>query len=101
MRKLSQNPDTADLDSIRDECQERWSLLSDLLFDIFHNTTQDIETISWFIYSQLIFDNTLESVANSINWLSELVEREWSTLNPVFPKDELLNISELERVNQR
>lgn len=84
LRKLSQNPDMADIDSLKDECRGKWSLLSDHLFDIFHTKTKDTELISWFICSQLILDNSLESVANSLSWLSDLAEKEWATLNPVL-----------------
>lgn len=99
LRKLSQNPDVADIDYLRDENREKWSLLSDQLFDLFKTRTKDIELISWFICSQLILDNSLESVANSLSWFSTLVEQEWSTLNPILSKDKHLDVAEQEKVN--
>lgn len=88
--KLSQDLTLSDSEHLKKECRESWLALSEHLYEIFLTTTKDIELISWFICSQLILDDSMECVANSFSWLSELTMREWPVLNPVSPQNKLL-----------
>ncbi|MCL9781221.1 type VI secretion system ImpA family N-terminal domain-containing protein [Vibrio sp. S4M6] len=88
-RKLSQNPSDVDKERLERECHQCWLSLASNLYKQFHSTTRDIELITWFIAAQLVLDPSLESTANSIEWLSNLVEQQWKFLNPVLPESKL------------
>jgi type VI secretion system protein ImpA len=75
LRKLSQNPSSQELESLQDENYENWQVLSTSLMTTFENVTRDIELIGWFITSQILLDNSLSSVAYSMNWFAESAER--------------------------
>ncbi|MEZ8315695.1 ImpA family type VI secretion system protein [Vibrio splendidus] len=85
LRKLSQNPSSDDLDQLLEENVQNWSTLAQSLHHCFIETTRDIELIGWFLVSQSLLDNTLNSTANALAWLTELVEQQWVSLNPVLP----------------
>ena len=85
LRKLSQNPSADEKDALQEACLNSWKTLSDSLFEQFSNTTRDIELISWFVAAQFLLDTTLESAANSLEWLADLSEKYWVHLNPVLP----------------
>ncbi|MGR4990810.1 ImpA family type VI secretion system protein [Vibrio rotiferianus] len=89
LRKLSQNPSADEKDSLQEACLNSWKTLSDSLFEQFSNTTRDIELISWFVAAQFLLDTTLESAANSLEWLADLSEKHWDHLNPVLPVEKL------------
>ncbi|WP_440889354.1 ImpA family type VI secretion system protein [Vibrio sp. WZ-1] len=89
LRKLSQNPSADEKDALQEACLNSWKTLSDSLFEQFSNTTRDIELISWFVAAQFLLDTTLESAANSLEWLADLSEKHWDHLNPVLPVEKL------------
>ncbi|BBL88244.1 type VI secretion protein [Vibrio rotiferianus] len=89
LRKLSQNPSADEKDALQEACLNSWKTLSDSLFEQFSNTTRDIELISWFVAAQFLLDTTLESAANSLEWLADLSEKYWDHLNPVLPVEKL------------
>ncbi|CAH8188706.1 ImpA family type VI secretion system protein [Vibrio aestuarianus] len=89
LRKLSQNPSADEKDALQEACLSGWKTLSDSLFEQFSNKTRDIELISWFVAAQFLLDITLESAANSLEWLADLSERYWAHLNPVLPVEKL------------
>ncbi|MFA0012877.1 type VI secretion system ImpA family N-terminal domain-containing protein [Vibrio lentus] len=89
LRKLIQNPSADEKDALQEACLSSWKTLSDSLFEQFSNTTRDIELISWFVAAQLLLDSTLESAANSLEWLADLSEKHWDHLNPVLPIEKL------------
>lgn len=89
LRKLSQNPSESEKDALQEMCLNSWKILSDSLFELFSNKTRDIELISWFVAAQFLLDTTLESAANSLEWLADLNERYWEELNPVLPIEKL------------
>lgn len=101
LRKLVQNPDMEEKEQVENECHEAWSKLSDNLYEKFCTVTRDIELIGWFITSQFIIDKTLDSVANSFTWLTELVTKQWDVLNPVLPEDKLKSESESGKINEQ
>jgi type VI secretion system protein ImpA len=89
LRKLSQNPSADEKDVLQEACLNSWKVLSDSLLEQFSNTTRDIELISWFVAAQSLLDTTLESAANSLEWLADLSEKHWNHLNPVLPVEKL------------
>lgn len=94
LRKLSQNPSEHEVDQLQSHCLEVWGDLATSLFNNFISITRDIELISWFIAAQTLLDNTLESTANSLQWLADLVEQHWEPLNPVIPVEKLISDSD-------
>lgn len=89
LRKLSQNPSNDEIEHLQNDCLEVWGTLASTLFTQFTTITRDIELISWFIAAQILLDPTLESTANALQWLADLVEQQWDVLNPVLPEDKL------------
>ena len=89
LRKLSQNPSSDEKEALQEVCINSWKALSDSLFEQFSNTTRDIEFISWFVAAQFLLDTTLDSAANSLEWLADLSEKHWEHLNPVLPVEKL------------
>ncbi|AZL84494.1 type VI secretion protein [Aliivibrio salmonicida] len=98
LRKLSQNPSSQELESLQDENYENWQVLSTSLMTTFENVTRDIELIGWFITSQILLDNSLSSVAYSMNWFAELLAEQWDSINPVLPEEKLKGDSDTGRL---
>ena len=101
LRKLSQNPSSQEVESLQDENHENWLVLSTSLMTIFQNVTRDIELIGWFLTAQVLLDNSLSSVAYAMNWLAELLEKQWGTINPVLPEEKLKSDSDLGRLAEQ
>ncbi|MCG9583602.1 type VI secretion system ImpA family N-terminal domain-containing protein [Vibrio tubiashii] len=91
LRKLSQNPAESEKDELIAACHASWQSLSERLLETFAHTTRDIELISWFIAAQCLLDPSLESAANSIEWLADLAEQHWDHLNPVLTEEKLIS----------
>ncbi|NOH70361.1 type VI secretion protein [Vibrio pectenicida] len=89
LRKLCQNPSTEEQRELKEACLDSWQVLSVTLLEQFSNKTRDIELIAWFIAAQFILDTSIESAANSFEWLANLVEEQWADLNPVLPLKQL------------
>ncbi|GLQ75906.1 type VI secretion system protein TssA [Vibrio penaeicida] len=89
LRKLSQNPSAEEKEALEEACVASWQALSNTLLEQFSHTTRDIELISWFVAAQFLLDETIESAANSLEWLADLVENHWAALNPVLPIEKL------------
>ncbi|NOH85826.1 type VI secretion protein [Vibrio sp. 03-59-1] len=94
LRKLSQNPSAEVLDDLKDENHQNWLQLSESLFDQLSNSSRDIELIGWFFTSQMLLDPSLNSAANTLHWLAELVEHQWGHLNPVIASGKLKSDTE-------
>lgn len=94
LRKLSQNPSSEEIEQLQEENLQNWNVLSESLMNNFRHVTRDIELIAWFIASQVVLDNSLDSTANSLNWLADLIEQNWDELNPVLPTVKLKSDSE-------
>ncbi len=101
LRKLSQNPSSQELEFLQDENRENWQVLSISLMATFQNVTRDIELIGWFITSQILLDNSLSSVAYSINWFAELLAQQWDFINPVLPEAKLKSDSDAGRLAEQ
>ncbi|RLV61237.1 type VI secretion protein [Parashewanella curva] len=89
LRKLSQNPDGTEIETLLEENTNNWEQLSQELLDIFKQSSRDIELIGWFLSAQLILDASLASFATAMEWLAELVNEQWDYLNPVLPENKL------------
>ncbi|MEZ9524565.1 type VI secretion system protein TssA [Enterovibrio norvegicus] len=89
LRKLAQNPDETELDNLQEENLQAWKQLGTSLKITFETESRDIELIGWMLAVQLIVDSRIAGASNLIEWLSELVENEWETLNPVLPQEKL------------
>ncbi|CAH8242396.1 ImpA family type VI secretion system protein [Vibrio aestuarianus] len=101
LRKLSQNPSSDDLERLLEENHQNWLTLSQSLHRCFVDTTRDIELIGWFLVSQMLLDNTLNSTANTLEWLTELVEHQWVSLNPVLADSKLKSDTEQAKITEQ
>ncbi|CED57646.1 putative type VI secretion protein VasJ-1 [Aliivibrio wodanis] len=101
LRKLSQNPSSQELESLQDENNENWLTLSTSLMTTFQKVTRDIELIGWYIASQVLLDNSLSSVAHSMNWFAELLDQQWDAINPILPEVKLKSDSDIGRLAEQ
>ena len=100
LRKLSQNPDGNELELLQEENHNNWAGLSSSLIDVFSNSSRDIELIGWFISAQLIEDKSAQALAMTFEWLSELVENHWESLQPILPDSKLSTTTETEQLTE-
>ncbi len=89
MRKLSQNPSAEEREILQEQNHENWEQLSQSLLKQFQTVTRDIELVSWFMASQVVLDEQLDALSNTLVWLGDLVEQQWDALNPVLPESKL------------
>jgi len=89
MRKLSQNPSAEEREILQEQNHENWEQLSQSLLKQFQTVTRDIELVSWFMASQVVLDEQLDALSNTLVWLGDLVEQQWDELNPVLPESKL------------
>ncbi|MDD1783983.1 type VI secretion system ImpA family N-terminal domain-containing protein [Enterovibrio sp. ZSDZ35] len=82
LRKLAQNPDETELESLVEENISNWNALSSSLIDVFKTESRDIELIGWMLAAQFVLDETGAGAANVTAWLEQLVEESWDVLNP-------------------
>lgn len=101
LRKLSQNPSEDEIEALQESCIESWGTLAESLQQQFTSTTRDIELISWFVAALTLLDDTLESTANGLEWLANLVDVHWSELNPVLPVEKLKSDDEQGQVKEQ
>ncbi|MGF1870798.1 ImpA family type VI secretion system protein [Photobacterium indicum] len=101
LRKLSQNPSLEDLDGLTEENHQNWLMLSESLFGCFSSVSRDIELIGWFFTSQILLDSSLNGAANTLNWLADLVEHQWTLLNPVVATEKLKSDTEAGQVAEQ
>ncbi|MGB0894722.1 MAG: ImpA family type VI secretion system protein [Parashewanella sp.] len=101
LRKLSQNPDSAELENLQNENTNNWGTLSNDLVDVFKGSSRDVELIGWFSAAQLFLDPSIESFAMCLEWFAFLVDEHWDELNPVLPEDKLKTETESERLTEQ
>ncbi|WP_170915150.1 type VI secretion system ImpA family N-terminal domain-containing protein [Enterovibrio nigricans] len=82
LRKLAQNPDETELETLIEENISNWNTLSSALTNVFKSQSRDIELIGWMLAAQFVLDETGEGAANVTAWLEELVDEHWDLLNP-------------------
>lgn len=101
LRKLCQNPSEDEKDELESFNISSWDRFASTLLTLFTSTTRDIELISWFIASQILLDDSFESVANVFQWLADLIERHWFSINPTLSDDALTSDTDMGRLAEQ
>ena len=100
LRKLNQNPEADELDAILEDNKNNWDLLSNSLVEVFTHSSRDIELAGWMMVSQAIVDTRLNGALQTCLWLEELVDKHWSSLQPILPENKIKSTQENEILNE-
>lgn len=101
LRKLTQNPDASELDTLHDENIANWTVISDSLFTAFSSQSRDIELIGWMLASQIILDESLTSFAIATDWFAQLTKQNWDAVQPILPEKKLKSETEQGQKSER
>lgn len=97
LRKLTQHPESSELDSLLDENSNNWDVLSSSLISVFSSSSRDIELAGWMMTAQTIIDPSLSGLKETVAWLQELVTAHWESLQPILPDNKIKSEGEDER----
>ncbi len=101
LRKLTQNPDVNELESLQEENKNNWQAIAASLNTTLSTQSRDIELIGWMLAAQLILDNSLSSFVLTSQWFCQLAEANWQDLQPLLPSNKLKSESEEDQAHER
>lgn len=86
-RQLVETPDAMQDAVVVHTNAENWDALAKLCESCLTEQSKDVEIYSWFTMAQLFSASPLESLAQALHTLEQMIEHFWDSLQPTLPEN--------------
>lgn len=86
-RQLVETPDAMQDAVVVHTNAENWDALAKLCESCLSEQSKDVEIYSWFTMAQLFSASPLESLAQALHTLEQMIEHFWDSLQPTLPEN--------------
>ncbi|WHR53316.1 type VI secretion system ImpA family N-terminal domain-containing protein [Vibrio furnissii] len=86
-RQLVETPDAMQDAVVVHTNAENWDALAKLCESCLTEQSKDVEIYSWFTMAQLFSASPLESLAQALHTLEQIIEHFWDSLQPTLPEN--------------